>query len=460
MSESQSLAPLRMAANLQRPRLLVERRLRSGGSEASLADTAKSESMEDAKRAGPGSDRPSPDKLTPEMSGTSKTSDMETPQRVRKGDESCRVQAPETQTEAETETENKAKEEVFRNVWKHFKRKRHEVTAYVKRMDTDSGRVEDENVVSGQKRKRATEEIDLLDFCNLDNSPKELVDLVKTIEVPSFMKEKGHQNDQDAQEDVNGGKNEEVEAEEEDFCVTKAYGIEGRPGFIFVPNPFVSTRVEAKWVERLAVDYASGDVSERNRTQDGEESALSSKLRWATLGYHYDWSNRRYTEDRKSPFPRALGRLAKQLVEPFAMQIEPETAIVNYYRAGTTMGGHKDDAEWTDDAPVVSISFGNAGVYVLGGDSQTDARPPGPVPLIVRNGDVVILGGPSRMNIHGVPCMMQGTLPSRLLPCLPPAVASYLEAGRINVNVRQVKPRTFSTQAAHAALGALRRVPK
>lgn len=350
-------------------------------------------------------------------------------------------------------------EQVFRKVWKQFKRTKLEVTAYVQAMDAD--RLDpslDPNSDAGsqsRKRKRAEEErqeaqqqkVDLLDFENLHNSPQWLLDLVTEIPIPQ------ESNHGEGSEE-NATKNNK---DAKDFRIRKAYGIQGRPGFIFVPNPFVSVEAEAKWAHRLAVDYPSADFSERNMTQQGMQSALDNRLRWATLGYHYDWDNRKYTEERKSPFPEDLANLSKQLIKPFGMDLVPETAIINYYRSSTTMGGHKDDAEWTDDAPVVSISFGNAGVYVLGGDDQKDAGPPPPVPLIIRNGDVVILGGPSRMNIHGVPCMLRDTMPSRLAQTLPRPVAQYLQTGRINVNVRQVNP---SAKIAELALAALRRVAK
>ena len=34
------------------------------------------------------------------------------------------------------------------------------------------------------------------------------------------------------------------------------------------------------------------------------------RLRWVTLGYHYDWNTKEYYRDRWSPFPAGLGEMA------------------------------------------------------------------------------------------------------------------------------------------------------
>mmetsp|Transcript_30406 Transcript_30406/g.48591 ORF Transcript_30406/g.48591 Transcript_30406/m.48591 type:complete len:362 (-) Transcript_30406:2627-3712(-) len=322
-------------------------------------------------------------------------------------------------------THDMNEEEVFRRVWKYYKRNKAAVAEYVQEGMAGPD-------ACGKRKRR--ERVSFIDFDNLGNSPAELAALVHKMDVCNG----------------DGG-------ESEDVHVKQAFTVEGRPGFVFIPNPFKSVERESYWFTRLALAYARGDVSERNHTQDGEACALDPKLRWATLGFHYDWKNRRYSEEKQSPFPDELGVLAKQLAKSVGESIEPETAIVNYYKHGTTMGGHKDDAEWTDEAPVVSISFGNAGIYVLGGESHSDPGPPAPIPLLIRSGDVVILGGESRMNVHGVPCLLKNTFPQSLETSLrnnhenflgidqqstthtAASVTNYLKTLRVNVNVRQVR---------------------
>ena len=46
---------------------------------------------------------------------------------------------------------------------------------------------------------------------------------------------------------------------------------------------------------------------------------------------------------------------------------EPDVALVNYYREGDTLGGHKDDAEQNLCAPIVALSLGCDAIFLLGG---------------------------------------------------------------------------------------------
>jgi alkylated DNA repair dioxygenase AlkB len=74
-----------------------------------------------------------------------------------------------------------------------------------------------------------------------------------------------------------------------------------------------------------------------------------------------------------------------------------EGGIVNYYSGKAYMGGHRDDLEYTFDQPVVSLSLGCSAVFLLGGEDK-DAHP---VPIVLRSGDAVIMGGRSRLCVHG-----------------------------------------------------------
>ena len=42
-------------------------------------------------------------------------------------------------------------------------------------------------------------------------------------------------------------------------------------------------------------------------------------------------------------------------------------ALVNYYREGETLGGHVDDVERNQEAPIVAVSLGCSAVFLLGG---------------------------------------------------------------------------------------------
>ncbi len=180
----------------------------------------------------------------------------------------------------------------------------------------------------------------------------------------------------------------------------------------------------------------------------GGERSLLSRLSWATLGYHYQWSSRAYDPGKRCAMPAALSELAADFASACGWAgVRPEAAIVNYYGATSTMGAHYDDAEPCQTAPIVSISLGLSAVYLLGG--ETHAHPP--VAIWLRSGDVVVQGGESRSFVHGVPRIVAGSVPAQLESAAASSagggeadaadlgrVARWLQDHRINVNVRQV----------------------
>ena len=136
------------------------------------------------------------------------------------------------------------------------------------------------------------------------------------------------------------------------------------------------------------------------------------KLSWATLGYRFDWTARAYREKNKSSMPVLMDKLGKFFAK-LGEEVNPEAteesiknysftasaAIVNYYSLKSSMGGHRDDSELDITKPVVSFSLGLPAVFMIGSKSREE----GPVvPLLLRPGDMMLLGGESRLNYHGV----------------------------------------------------------
>jgi alkylated DNA repair protein (DNA oxidative demethylase) len=104
----------------------------------------------------------------------------------------------------------------------------------------------------------------------------------------------------------------------------------------------------------------------------------------------------------------------------------PEACLVNYYAASARMGLHQDRDEEDFDAPVVSFSLGDDCRFRVGGTTRG-----GPTrSLRLASGDVVVLGGPSRLAYHGVDRLYPGT--STLLRDWFP------DGGRINLTLRRV----------------------
>lgn len=186
------------------------------------------------------------------------------------------------------------------------------------------------------------------------------------------------------------------------------------------------------------------------RTREDRDSLLP-RLSWVTLGYHYQWTERTYDPGRRSPFPPSLAALASDIAAACGDPMVGEAAIVNFYGPRSTMGGHQDDAEPHQAAPIVSISVGLEAVYLLGGPTK-DVEP---LAMRLRSGDVVVQGGASRGCYHGVPLVIADSAPrAQLLAAASSAgrgaVAEWLLDHRINVNVRQVyaQPRERSGEGA------------
>jgi alkylated DNA repair protein (DNA oxidative demethylase) len=101
---------------------------------------------------------------------------------------------------------------------------------------------------------------------------------------------------------------------------------------------------------------------------------------------------------------------------------EPEACLVNYYREGAKLGLHRDEDEEDFAAPVVSVSLGNTAIFRIGGlerQGKTET-------LKLSSGDVLVMGGASRLRYHGVDRVLSGT--STLLK----------DGGRLNLTLRRV----------------------
>ena len=105
--------------------------------------------------------------------------------------------------------------------------------------------------------------------------------------------------------------------------------------------------------------------------------------------------------------------------------VEPEACLINYYDPAARMGLHQDRDEREFSAPVLSISLGDDCLFRVGGLKRGDAT----TSFRLASGDIVVIGGESRLAFHGVDRIYPGT--SLLLK----------REGRINLTLRRVNPR-------------------
>lgn len=197
----------------------------------------------------------------------------------------------------------------------------------------------------------------------------------------------------------------------------------------------------------------------RNRKANGEKRNLS-KLSWATLGYQYDWSRRSYHAGARSEMPNLLSTIAAYFGQFAGVDdLVASAAIVNFYSIKSRMGGHRDDLEEALEQPIVSLSLGLPAIFLLGGATKDDKV----LPILVRPGDVMIMGGPSRLYFHGMARLVIDEIPKPLpastrngaavsletlrefsgrsllsLETQDSDVELFLRSHRININLRQV----------------------
>jgi DNA alkylation damage repair protein AlkB len=150
------------------------------------------------------------------------------------------------------------------------------------------------------------------------------------------------------------------------------------------------------------------------------------------LGRH--WNARTYTyQDRREdfdglaapPLPPAFAALAAGAAAQAGFEMRPDLCILNFYSAESKMGVHQDKDERPGTiergVPIVSVSLGDAARFVIGGLTRREPTRP----VVLRSGDVLVMGGPSRLRFHGVTKILPGTAPEGFGP------------GRFNLTFRE-----------------------
>ena len=109
-------------------------------------------------------------------------------------------------------------------------------------------------------------------------------------------------------------------------------------------------------------------------------------------------------------------------------------ALCNYYNTNSTLGLHRDDSETPETLqsgfPIVSFSIGASCDFLLGGLKRSDPTQK----IQLHSGDILIMGGPSRLRYHGVSKIhRQNNDNSLRIP-----FSKALGEGRINFTLRKL----------------------
>ena len=146
---------------------------------------------------------------------------------------------------------------------------------------------------------------------------------------------------------------------------------------------------------------------------------------WNALTYQYEDRRSDFDDLPVPPMPPRLAEVATSAAADAGFTIHPDLCIMNYYTAGAKMGVHQDKDERPETIaagiPIVSVSLGDDARFVVGGLSRRDPTSP----VMLKSGDVLIMGGPSRLRYHGVTRILPGTAPQGTGP------------GRFNLTFRQ-----------------------
>jgi alkylated DNA repair protein (DNA oxidative demethylase) len=151
-------------------------------------------------------------------------------------------------------------------------------------------------------------------------------------------------------------------------------------------------------------------------------------VRMLCLGWHwypYGYSRTDADGEPVPPLPDWLvdyGRAAVADAYGDGSAYTPDVALINYYDESARMGMHQDRDE-RSDAPVVSLSLGDTGIFRFGTASGR-GRPWTDIEL--QSGDLVVFGGPARFAYHGVTKVLAGTGDPEI----------GLPRGRLNVTLR------------------------
>ena len=131
---------------------------------------------------------------------------------------------------------------------------------------------------------------------------------------------------------------------------------------------------------------------------------------WVTdrKGYRYDRLDPE-TGRPWPPLPACLAQLAgRAAAQAGFAAFRPDVCLINRYEPGARMSLHQDRDERDFSAPIVSVSLGLGATFLFGGLRRSDR----PHRLPLAHGDVLVWGGPTRLNFHGIAPVADGCHPT------------------------------------------------
>jgi DNA oxidative demethylase len=199
------------------------------------------------------------------------------------------------------------------------------------------------------------------------------------------------------------------------------------PGLVLFQSRLALAQQRELWAACRAL--ADGPVPMYTPTVRGGRKMSVGMLclgkHWNATTYSYESTRSDFDGLTVPPIPPELSSVAVSAAADAGFTMQPDLCIMNFYSGPAKMGVHQDKDERPETIaagiPIVSVSLGEAARFVIGGLSRRDPTSP----LVLRSGDVLVMGGPSRLRFHGVTRILPGTAPDGTGP------------GRFNLTFRQ-----------------------
>lgn len=199
------------------------------------------------------------------------------------------------------------------------------------------------------------------------------------------------------------------------------------PGFVLFESRLTDAEQRQLWSQCEVL--AHGPVPMYTPTVRGGKKMSVGMLclgkHWNALTYQYEERRSDFDAQPAPAIPRSFSDLARGAAADAGFDMQPDLCIMNYYTADSRMGVHQDKDERpamiAAGIPIVSVSLGDTARFVVGGRARRDPTSA----IMLRSGDVLVMGGPSRLRFHGVTRVVAGTAPVGTGP------------GRFNLTFRQ-----------------------
>jgi DNA oxidative demethylase len=196
-----------------------------------------------------------------------------------------------------------------------------------------------------------------------------------------------------------------------------------QPGCLHYPG-YLDATAQQDLVEALRAVVAHAPLFTPCMPRSGKPFSVRMS-NCGALGWVSDETGYRYQATHPAtgnPWPAIPAQLLALWDRLAGYRHPPQACLINFYAPGARMGLHQDRDEQDFDAPVLSVSLGDTGVFRMGGETRGAATRS----CKLQSGDVLVFGGPSRLAFHGIDRIQPGT--SRLLA----------EGGRLNLTLRRV----------------------